>query len=223
MGLFLTMFACKTNSREKVIDSLIDIMKTNGLVLQSREVVNEITGKDNQFEVTDAQNGWVQVFCPETTHSEIAYSLSKKMGIHLFEFHIHEGVFWMYQLFSSGTLKDKFNPVPDYWVKLSKREEKEWAGNSNIISKLFGASKMRIKPYLQFWRNVDKSIKAFPEDRFPVAREWGMLDFQEKLGIKYPEFDKPENIKLTRVVFKESINWVGEPQPAVITSKEDIL
>ncbi|PIN90183.1 hypothetical protein COU57_04360 [Candidatus Pacearchaeota archaeon CG10_big_fil_rev_8_21_14_0_10_32_14] len=205
MSLFLTMLACKISSRDKVLDSLIEIMEYNYYRLNSKEGVNSISGDNNQFVVSNVKNGWVQVFCPTNLKDILALELSKKLKSQVFFFHIHEGRFWMYELFDAGRLIDKYNPYPDYWNDfIGKNDEKDWEGNPILIGNIFNISPRRIKPYLiNHSKIIDRKIKAFPKDEFPLQSEWSMIDFQNKLGIIYPEFDKPKTLNLVKLLFEK--------------------
>lgn len=132
--------------------------------------------------------------------------LSKKLNVPVFQFHIHDGDFWIYQLFVSGELKDKHNPIPDYYEKLSEQEKKKWKGNPKVLSKILNVEVSKIEPYLIFWNeNKSKSRrKAFSEDQSPIANEWAMIDFQKKFGIVYPDFEKPETLDMIRLTFKST-------------------
>ncbi len=198
------MMTCRISSRDKACDALMDVMKERGLVLKTKEKVNEITGNENQFEVSAPKNGWVLVFCPETSDDKIASSLSKILNAPVFQFHIHAGTFWMYQLFVSGKLKDRHNPLPDYWKKLSEKEKKTWKGNSSVLASIFGIQKSKVEPYLEFWNeNKADDHKAFSDDAFPIMSEWSMVDFQRKLGIRYPDFENPGSLDLIRLTLKK--------------------
>ena len=205
MGLFLTMLTCKALSREKVIEGLTSIMNYKGFTLKLKEKVNSIDGKDGHFDVTDVKNGWVQIFCPETPDDKLPQLLSKNLAAPVFEFHIHGGDFWMYQLFVSGELKDRHNPIPDYWSQIGEEEYNSWKGNSDILSHILHTPKSKIEPYIIFWNktNIKDNHKAFTSDRFSVKDEWAMVDFQEKFGIEYPNFEKPETVDLVRLYFEK--------------------
>lgn len=209
MGLFLTMLTCKISSRDTVSDALVNIMEERRLTLEYITKANEITGKENQYEITNQKNGWVQVFCPETPDDKLASSLSKKLNTPVFQFHIHNGEFWMYQLFVSGELKDKHNPIPDYWKKISEKERETWNGKASTLTSIFGISGFKIEPYLILWGKDkgDNNSKAFPDDEFPVMSEWSMVDFQKKFGIIYPDFEKPETLDLLRLNFRPKKFW----------------
>jgi len=205
MGLFLTMLACKVSSRDDIIEALVDVMKHKGFSILSKEKVSQITGQDNQFDVTESKNEWIQVFCPETPDDSVPEQLSKKLNIPIFQFHIHDGNFWIYQLFVSGELKDRHNPIPDYWGKVSKEEKSSWKGNPDVLVSIFGVKKSKIEPYLSFWEKIkDDNTKAFPKDKYSIRSEWAMTDFQQKFGIEYPDFEKFKEVELIRLTFKRS-------------------
>ncbi len=210
MGLFLTMLACKFDSRDKISDSIMKLMKKRGFLLDSKEKVKEIFGKQNQFEISNSKNGWIQIFCPEIMDDEFASSLSKELDSPVFQFHIHDGTFWMYKLFISGELKDQYNPIPDYWeIFISEKEKKKWKGNPSLISSIFNIAKYKIEPYFVEWKDInEKNKKAFPNDEFPIVNEWSMIDFQKKLRIIYPEFDKPNTLDLIKLKFKRTEKWL---------------
>lgn len=206
MGLFLTQLACRIASREKVIEALIKILSKKWYTLKSKTKVFESTGKENQFELTKAKNSWVQVFCPEKPDNWLLEELSKKLDIPIFQFHIHDGDFWMYHLFVSGELKDKYNPIPDYWERMSEKETKEWEGNVELLASIFNIKRSKINPYLKYWKDIKNNVKAFSTDEFPIKSEWSMVDFQRKFGIEYPNFDKPESLDLMRLTFEARHN-----------------
>ncbi len=204
MGLFLTVLACKTHSRDKVIRSVIEVMLERKYEIKEKKKVYEITGKENQFEISNSKNDWIQIFSPMIPDDKLVSELSKKLNVPVFQFHIHDGSFWMYQLFVSGNLMDRFNPIPQYWKKLTQRERETWGGNASLISSLFKIEKSKIQPYLVEWDSIrNKEIKIFQKDEFSLMNEWGMIDFQNKLGIIYPEFDKPQTLDLIRLSFKK--------------------
>ena len=203
MGLFLTMLACKSKARDKVIKNIIKIMKDRKLKLYSKTKVNSITGEENEYNITSSKNNWIQVFCPKTPDDDLAITLSKKLNSPIFQFHIHDGQFWMYQLFVNGNLIDRHKPISDYWSKISNNDRKSWKGNANKIGSIFNLNPNILSPYLvqdEEWNTSNK--RAFTEDEFPVKSEWSMVDFQRKLGIIYPEFERPNTLNIVRLTFK---------------------
>ena len=203
MGTFLTQLACKIDSREEVVNALIDVIRGRGFKLESKSKVSDVIELKDQYDITQVKNGWVQIFCPDVPDESIPKELSKKLNIPIFQFHIHDGDFWMYQLFSSGELKDQHNPIPDYWKKINEIEMRKWKGNPKILSQMFGVDVSKVAPYLVFWNEKKKSNhKAFPEDQCPIANEWSMIDFQKKIGIDYPDFEKPKTLDIIRLTFE---------------------
>jgi len=208
MGLFLTMMACKGPSRDKVIEAIKNILSQRGLYFDSQTKVDGITGKNNLFEITNETNGWIQVFGPEVPDDKLTQSLSEKLNVPVFQFHIHDGDLWMYELFVSGKLVDRYNPTPDYWSQVSDEERNSWKGNSKVLSSVLNIQESSVKPYLIPWTqemlNSTSQPKAFPEDEFNITSEWAMVDFQKKLGIEYPPLGKPEKVDLVRLTFSQA-------------------
>lgn len=203
-GLFLNEIVCRNVSREDVIKKLISILNKKKYKIISQEKVCEITGRENQYEVSNEIGGWVQIFTPEIQDKDLAIELSKQLNSLIFSFHICDGVFWMYELFDSGELKDKFNPIPNYWKEIDNKEKLSYKGNSLLLSKLFNVPHNKLKPYLVFWNEIkDEDKKAFPKDGSPIQSEWSMTDFQQKLGIIYPDFEKSSSVDFIRLTFKK--------------------
>lgn len=85
-------------------------------------------------------------------------------------------------------VEDKFNPIPDYWKRISEKEMEKWQGNSEVIYKFIkDISANDIKNYYKFWRrdNVQEE-KAYEEDEFGFGDDWQVVDFMNKLSIIYP-------------------------------------
>ncbi len=213
MGLFLSIIACKIQSKDRVIKSLIEVLSKRDYALESKIKVNtlesEIIGRENLFDIIPEKNGWVQIFGPEAPDTELAKDLSQKLSAQVFLFHIHDGDLWMYELFASGELKDRHNPIPEYWEKITEEERNSWRGNASILSSVLGVQEDKVSPYLVFWDELagQESKKAFPDDEFPITSEWSMVDFQEKIGIIYPEFDNHDIPDVIRLTFKPTKKW----------------
>ena len=199
MGLFLTQLALKNDSRDSVVETIISIMKKKGFILESKDKASQITGKDNEFYITSNRKGWIQIFCPEIPEDSLPRELSKILNTPIFQFHIHDGDFWMYKLFVSGKLVDQHQPLLGYNKKLRKK------GDAKILSRIFKVKVSKIDPYLIFWENINNkdNPKAFSTDEYPIKNEWSMIDFQKKLGIMYPDFEKP-NVNMIRLKFRTS-------------------
>lgn len=193
MSLFLTMLVCRVKSKDQVMKAIIKVMKKRSFELASKQKVNEITGKENQFEISDVKNGLVQVFCPETIDKNFVKELSKELDSAIFAFSIVDGTYWIYELLVSGILKDKHDPIPDYWEDISSKEKKKCKGNASVLSSLFNVPKSKIEKYLFFWDLEEENEMQDP---------WKMVDFQKEFGIEYPDFEKPETIHLIRLTFR---------------------
>lgn len=116
--------------------------------------------------------------------------MSLKLGVTAFAFHIHDGDFWMYQLYQNGKLIDQFNPIPDYWGAVSPEEKAQWAGKATIISENWpGVEVDQIEKYLISHDSpgFDSEKEVYPDDEFEPWDAWQVCDFLKKLGTPYPE------------------------------------
>lgn len=59
--------------------------------------------------------------------------LSKEMSAVAFALHIHDDDLWLYELYSSGEMIDRFNASPHYWKALGDEEAATWRGSSAAI------------------------------------------------------------------------------------------
>lgn len=125
---------------------------------------------------------------------ELSKRLSEVLKAPVFSFHIHDGDFWMYQLFKEGALVDQFNPIPEYWDdSISKEERLAWEGNADrVAAAVPGVEGESIRPYLRHWDLKDEGAKAFPDDEFPSNDAWQLCDFLKRLGFVYPVDAKGE-------------------------------
>ncbi|NLE60076.1 MAG: hypothetical protein GX616_17120 [Planctomycetes bacterium] len=214
MGLFLSMLACRSDSQDRVCEAIVDVIGRRGTPLLGKQKVDRITGEEDKYAVTLAENGWVQVFMPETPDPELAQEISRLLGAPVFQFHIHDGDLWMYELFSNGKQQDRFCQIPDYWADVDDSEKSSWQGNPSVLSSLFNVPERLLRPYFVFTQELDTAglqEKAFPDDRFPIGSEWAMTDFQRKLAIRYPDFGQPKTVELACLVF-------GGPSPTTPAS-----
>ncbi len=203
MGLFLSILAIKNKSEEEV-ENAIKASK-NDLKFVGKESANEITGQPFLYEIEKKQKEWTLVFLPESETEKIAELVSNNLKGMVFFFHLHDGSYWMFELYDSGKKKDQFNPMPDDYQEVSDEEKKALKGQPKLLSETFKVPESKIKPYLQFWEDVEDDKKAFSTDEFPIKNEWSFVDFMQKFNIKYPDFEHPENVHLTRLIFKKKI------------------
>jgi hypothetical protein len=119
---------------------------------------------------------------------EVSKDISEKLGKTVFSFHIHDGDLWMFVLFQSGKEIGHFNPVPEYWEKLSPQEKEKWRGDASLIAGLVPTvSADSIARYFVEWDLEDESLeKAYPDDEFNINDCWQMCDFMKKVGFAYP-------------------------------------
>jgi hypothetical protein len=119
---------------------------------------------------------------------EASQFLSQKLSKPVFSLHIHDGDLWMYLLFNEGREVDRFNPLPDYWGKLTKEERMKWEGNATIVTQCIPhLSAPEIEKYLIRWKLLSfPDRKAYPDDEFPIGDSWQMVDFMRRIGLSYP-------------------------------------
>lgn len=144
----------------------------------------------------------------QTSHTTIIYPndfvewddasafLSRDLQTSVFSFHIHDEDLWMFQLFYKGELVSRFNPVPDYWQDLiSEQEIESWQGDAQKVKEYVpGLEVNSIDKYFIRWDDLGEEEKAYPEDEFEYGDCWQVVDFMEKLGLKYP-IDEEGNVE----------------------------
>lgn len=116
--------------------------------------------------------------------------LSQELRVAVFALHLHDDALWLYELYASGVLMDRFNPIPHYWEELSEEETASWRGKPEIVAAYWpGVSVRQIERYLctRDDSTEDADVKAYGDDEFGVHDCWQVCDFLRKLGTPYPE------------------------------------
>ena len=112
--------------------------------------------------------------------------------------HIHDGDFWTYVLFDSGTEIDRFVPLPRYWGPQSREDLAKVKGNAlQFAGHWPDVSAGRIKPYLRFWDQMrSNGRKAHPDDGFGYGDCRQLVDFLRALKLWIPRLSaSPEGVK----------------------------
>jgi len=128
--------------------------------------------------------------------------ISQKLARPVFSLHIHDGDLWMFVLFRDGNEIGQFNPIPDYWEKLSPEERVKWKGDPFLIADVVpGVSIESIAKYFVEWDlEAEDPPRAYPDDEFSFGDCWQLCDFMKKSGLEYPVGDdgsiKGETFKL---------------------------
>jgi hypothetical protein len=133
---------------------------------------------------------------------DAAASLSLETGCPVFSFHIHDGDLWMYVLFDTGKVADRFNPVPDYWQVLDEHERAAWAGRADEVAKRVpGLQPDIVSQYLILWGDdvfaSSERRKAYPDDTYHYGDDWQLVDFMRRLGLTYPVDDRGAALGVT--------------------------
>ncbi|WP_052599664.1 hypothetical protein [Aureispira sp. CCB-QB1] len=184
MGVFISMTCAFGKSEDEVTKCLNEFfqLENENIGLTDIEVCTRNTSEEN-YKVT--------ILYPSGFYKwdNASKYISEKLKIPVFSFHIHDGDLWMYLFFEKGQLIDKFNPLPDYWDKISSEERKTWEGKPQIIAdKITGVEAFQIKKYLTNWDYDSALRKAYPQDEFE-NEAWQVIDFMDKLGFVYPSND----------------------------------
>lgn len=121
---------------------------------------------------------------------EASQFIAKELRKPTFSFHIHDGDFWMYVLFSTAGAEDRFNPLVDYWGESDEFERQKWRGDAEQIAKWAGIQPALIARYLVTWSDLLETKvrgKAYPDDEHTFGDAWQLLDFMSRLGLPYPK------------------------------------
>lgn len=175
-------------------------------------VSKKLTSSDH-FMITPGEPGRLSILFPAgyDKSEELVAFLSKKLEVPVFLFHIHDGDLWMYCLYAGGIEIDRFNPIPDYWGRVSPKEKAEWAGDARVISRCWpDLEPTAIKKYLVFWdEESGEPEKAYADDRYPYGDCRQLADFMRSLGLRSP-FEDEEPV---------SSNLTAQQSPAAKTKK----
>lgn len=168
--------------------------------------------------ITPGKLGRIGVTLPHSflDSERLARDVSKALAAPVFLFHVHDGDLWMYWLFSSGRLIDRFNPIPDYWGDLPAEEQRRWAGSARKAARHWPDLKpAAIERYLVRWKlpaslpknarpdnlvayagaiarqaskadRLGDAGKAYPDDVYPFNDCRQLADFMRRLGLKFP-------------------------------------
>ena len=196
MGLFLDLLGVASSDSLAVELALRQYVAEHGgaLILDdtANDDLNTITIADNlDHKVSLVHSG------SYTAWDAVAAHLSSRLTAPVFYFHIHDGDFWMYTFYIDGSLKDQFNPLPDYWNDaITDTERRQNAGDVTVLcSNWPDVRPATIQNYLITWDtdlNDDEAF-AYPGDQFPQGDAWQVIDFMDKLGLQYP-FDTERRI-----------------------------
>jgi hypothetical protein len=218
MGTFLSLTSVVGKTAADVTSSLKKFAQHRGGDLQKE---NLSTDDDHCCIIAEA-NGNASIFYPYPflEWDDVAEFISKDLLAPVFSFHIHDGDFWMYQLFVKGQVVDQFNPMPDYWDEnIKEAAMKEWKGNAAIITRYVPyVGPAEIEKYLVYWpMDEDEAWKAYETDEFE-NEEWQLLDFMKKLQLPYPLDDDGTALGETYQFWTAEFP-MGDEEPAPVEYK----
>jgi hypothetical protein len=82
--------------------------------------------------------------------------------------------------------------MPDYWEELDEEERAEWQGNATLVARCIpGLVPEQIANYLMPWDedvlSGDSPKKAYDSDEFTYGQDWQIVDFMERLGLRFQD------------------------------------
>lgn len=119
MGLFLSMSAIADVRPFAVAHALRDYGRKHGFTV---EPAGEDDSDGNLLIVTGTNEDHVLIRYPEDIHDfdKIPKALSRSMKAPVFGLHMHDGDLWMCTFFVEGRIRDRLNPIPEYWPDLNE-------------------------------------------------------------------------------------------------------
>ena len=195
MGMFLTMTGVANIALQEVRAEVEQIAQEVGSPLEE----SHDDDSEDQCVLCESASGHVTVVWPDQGDWDfemLAQRLSERLRRPALGLHIHDDDLWMYLLYSSGKLVDKFNPLPDYWGELEEEDMASWGGRADVVCEHWpSVSKEAVSKYLRKW-DFEDTGKAYPDDEFEVNDCWQLVDFMRRLGLDYPD---PGNSVINKV------------------------
>jgi hypothetical protein len=187
VGQFLSMSSVIRGSEEDVIDALQTYTDENFGLMEERELTPDY---DYCLVISEGIGGVTVLYPVNIDWDTVAEVLSERLRKPVFSFHIHDGDLWMYLLYEDGQVVDRFNPIPDYWSKISDQELRSWKGDPSKVARFIsGLKPEQISNYLVRWEEVSQvgeRKKAYPSDNYSYGDDWQLIDFMSKLGLDFP-------------------------------------
>ena len=195
MGLFLWMSGIPSIDLDATRDAVSSFAQKDGHPLEQTETA-DIEGLQYVLTRSSAGNVLVRLPSESVEYSTLCEHLSNTLDRPILGVHIHDGDFWVYELFVGEEVVDRFNPLPDYWGEVSEAERQRWRGNAETLCKHWpGLDPSSIGKYLTPW-TAKPTGKAYPEDRFEYGMDWQVVDFLRKLQLDYPDTQAPSQSTL---------------------------
>jgi hypothetical protein len=192
MGLFISMSGVIGGSHAEVEAAL-----RRFAVSRRGRLGEDSSAPDDERLVIAESVGGVTVLYPDAFlgWDAAASHLSEETGMPTFSFHIHDGDLWMYLLFETGEVVDRFNPIPEYWQELDEQECALWGGRADEVARrVCGLTPGAVSRYLVRWGDdvlgATQRSKAYPDDTWFYGDDWQLVDFMRRLGLAYPVDDR---------------------------------
>jgi hypothetical protein len=216
MGNFIALSGIIGKTQEEVYASLSNYAKSVGGDLQQDNAIN--SDNANCCIICEA-HGNTTIFYPYgyLEWDDSSAFISKALNAPVFSFHIHDGDLWMYVLYNNGAIVDQFNPIPDYWESMTEEEIESWKGNAAIVAEyVTGIEPADIEAYLVRWdlEEDEEGEKAYASDTY-TREEWQLVDFMDKLRLKYPIDDEGNPEGQTYKLWTEKLRLPSEKKSTI--------
>jgi len=154
------------------------------------------TAVEDLVAICSIRRGTFSISLPWTVSKteRVVRDLSRDLSGPVLWLHVHDGDLWMYKLYCSGRIMDRFNPLPDYWPGTrTKRMVAMWAGNADRFAQWWpGTAPAVIEKYLRRWDETEVAgQKAYPDDVFQYGDCSQAQDFLRRLGAIWPDCASP--------------------------------
>jgi hypothetical protein len=111
-----------------------------------------------------------------------AVNLSTTQANPIIEFHEYYDTCWGYRLIKKGIAIDYFVNEPF----VLEEEPSRCFGSADMIARVFKVPQRLVAPYIRHLAvDEDLSMKAHPDDEYPLSNHWVRVDFMRRLGIRY--------------------------------------
>lgn len=102
-----------------------------------RDAVSGLAKRKRKFLVSPVNDGWIAVYPSDHGQDEqVSKAVAKKLDCPVLHVAVHDDDVFFYSFYRGGKLIDRFNSCPDYFGKVSAREEKSLRGKPERLADL---------------------------------------------------------------------------------------
>jgi len=189
MGEFIETAVTRQHDLSKIKEMISEAAK------EHKNTIEELQVKEENCQYVQCDKG-INITFNHIPSEEFLCTLSLKIESPILFLYIYDGDFWGYTLYDKGEEIDDFSTRPDYFIKSSDKAENS-REHVSLIAKYFDVDEEKIKNYLIPW--TDEMLKeersmAYPDDTCSYGDSWQMMDFMEKLGFSFEDFEEEDSI-----------------------------